>query len=452
MVKDGAMAATSEQSDDLDWHSFFQEYQVFAKNRDAQKARGINDYSLLASVLSVNDEVRLHSRFLYSLLNPHGSHYQGSLFLEIFLKVVELPFHLNLERVVFFKEKDNMDLYITDGQSHVVIENKLEAKDQERQAEKYIDHLINSRSHETTNILFVYLSKNRLRPSDQSLGDYKLSSCGKHLIKDDNIKVHYKSVHYQKDILKWIEFSKKETANLTNLYNALLEYEKVVKYSLNIYQSDIMRLINFFNEEKTLTKKDKARYLFEIEREFLDLKREWFYGAMTGEFIELIRNYQVELLSDLNCTDLDGKSFTKDKTDECLLKADDKRVPIRQGAFCVISSGEFKDKVSVFLWMAHWNLHVGCAKLEKIDNKYRFVKKTENLYERLKHININGNCLTKFPSPPKLNENLPLNDLEIISWYASPIEEIKQLYDFNSSRQAQFIKAIFNALGVEKKT
>lgn len=47
------MTATSEQSDDLDWQSFFQEYQVFAKKRDAQKARGVNDYSLLASVLDV---------------------------------------------------------------------------------------------------------------------------------------------------------------------------------------------------------------------------------------------------------------------------------------------------------------------------------------------------------------------------------------------------------------
>ena len=202
------MAATSEQSDDLNWQSFFQEYRVFAKNRDAQKVRGVNDYSLLASVLSVNDEVRLHSRFLYSLLNPHGSHYQGSLFLEIFLKILKLPFHLNLEQVVVFKEKDNMDLYITDGQSHVVIENKLEAKDQERQAEKYINHLIKSCGLGTANILFVYLSKNRLRPSDQSLGDYKISSCEKYLIKDNNMKVHYKNMHYQKDILKWIEKKK----------------------------------------------------------------------------------------------------------------------------------------------------------------------------------------------------------------------------------------------------
>jgi hypothetical protein len=452
MVKDGAMAATSEQSDDLNWQSFFQEYRVFAKNRDAQKVRGVNDYSLLASVLSVNDEVRLHSRFLYSLLNPHGSHYQGSLFLEIFLKILKLPFYLNLDQVVVFKEKDNMDLYITDGQSHVVIENKLEAKDQERQAEKYINHLIKSCSLGTANILFVYLSKNRLRPSDQSLGDYKLSSCEKYLIKDNNMKVHYKNMHYQKDILKWIENSKKETTNLTNLYNALSEYEKVVRHSLNIYQSDIMRLINFFNEENALSKKDKACYLLEIERDLPDLKKEWLYGAMTEEFFELVRNYQVEPLGGLNCSDLNGKAFTKEKTDECLFKSDDKRAPIRQGAFCVISSGEFKDKVSVFLWMAHWGLHVGCAKLEKIDNKYRFVKKTENLYERLKHININGHRLTEFPSPPQLNENLPLNDLEIISWSASPIEEVKQLYDFNSSRQAQFIKAIFDALGVEKKT
>jgi hypothetical protein len=81
------MISIDEKSEDLDWQHFFQEYQLFTKKRDAQKARGINDYSLLASVLDVNDEVRLHSRFLYSLLDPRGNHYQGGLFLELFLKV-----------------------------------------------------------------------------------------------------------------------------------------------------------------------------------------------------------------------------------------------------------------------------------------------------------------------------------------------------------------------------
>jgi hypothetical protein len=104
------MTVTSEQSDDLDWQSFFQEYQIFAKKRDAQKARGINDYSLLASVLDVNDEVRLHSRFLYSLLNPHGNHYQGSLFLELFLKQAQLQNYLNLDKCWIHKEKDRIDV------------------------------------------------------------------------------------------------------------------------------------------------------------------------------------------------------------------------------------------------------------------------------------------------------------------------------------------------------
>ena len=60
----------------------FQEYQDY---RAKQKRRGLNDFNLFTTLLNKGDEVRLHSRFIASLLNPKGLHYQDSLFLEIFL-------------------------------------------------------------------------------------------------------------------------------------------------------------------------------------------------------------------------------------------------------------------------------------------------------------------------------------------------------------------------------
>jgi hypothetical protein len=72
----------------------FSGYLKYQSDKKQKIDDGVNDYSLLSSLLSINDEVRLHSRFIYSLINPNGSHYCDSLFLKEFLTLIPQAEHL----------------------------------------------------------------------------------------------------------------------------------------------------------------------------------------------------------------------------------------------------------------------------------------------------------------------------------------------------------------------
>lgn len=63
--------------------------QVIASHQ-AQIARlsGVN-FNVFRLLRMEEDEVRLHSRFIAELLDPKGSHGQGSAFLELFLRQVD---------------------------------------------------------------------------------------------------------------------------------------------------------------------------------------------------------------------------------------------------------------------------------------------------------------------------------------------------------------------------
>lgn len=125
------------------YDDFFSGLREFEKLQNKQKQRGLNNYNLLTAVLSPSDEVRMHSRMIYSLLNPSGEHFQGTLFLEKFLKVLKVEgfgvLDLNLASCSVFKEYENIDLYITDGTKHIIIENKVHAGDQKNQIKRYLE-------------------------------------------------------------------------------------------------------------------------------------------------------------------------------------------------------------------------------------------------------------------------------------------------------------------------
>ena len=158
------------------WESFFSELSELRDLQRQQKQQGLNDFTALGSVLSPNDEVRLHTRFIYSLLNPHGKHYQGTRFLELFLESIGWAGWLDIESTVVRKEycpngqSDQIDLYITDGEKEIVIENKLNAKDQKRQVLRYLDAIGANSQRKAKNTLFIYLTKGRKRPSKLGLG------------------------------------------------------------------------------------------------------------------------------------------------------------------------------------------------------------------------------------------------------------------------------------------
>ena len=252
-IKQENVMCGNKDIDEDGLEKFFVNYEKFKHVQEKQKMRGLNDYNLFTSLLDESDEVRLHSRFIYSLLNPEGKHFQGDLFLEKFISVVGLKdFGLDSKNATVYKEYEYIDLYITDGKKHIIIENKIFAGDQDEQISKYIEIIQSSNEIEAEDVFkqiyVLYLSLDRDEPSKDSIPDYTLSdNVLRH--KKRKIEVKFKAIHYNREIMQWLDESQKEVENLTNLNQVIEQYKDVVLLINNKYKGKIMSLKEFLGED-----------------------------------------------------------------------------------------------------------------------------------------------------------------------------------------------------------
>lgn len=241
-------------------------YQLFLQKREAEVRQGKNNYSLISAFLSIHDETRLHSRFIHSMINPNGTHFQETLYLKEFLLAInpKLLSQFNLDNISVHREKDSIDLLIEDGTTYLILENKLYATDQKKQIERYIEsiqqRIIQNEETDGSNIIVTYLSLKGKHPSTYSLGDYQLSEDRSQLIKNKHL-IDYYTLSYQDTIPQWVEACLAQTYNIANLSNAFNEYKIILNrlnkmttnqqmtsfsdFILNKSPSDITELLQF---------------------------------------------------------------------------------------------------------------------------------------------------------------------------------------------------------------
>jgi len=218
-----------------------EEFKRFKSLQTSQKQRGLNDFNVFTTLLSKSDEVRLHSRFISSLLDVNGLHYQGTLFLDLFLQCFKPEgFEFDSSNSHCFREYRNIGLYLTDGTYHIIIENKIYAGDQAKQVERYIETIVKENPGvEENQIWFCYLSIDRQRPSRNSLGVFDLNAT-KSLLVSNKITTLYSNVHYQTDIPVWLEHCMREVSNLKDLSFSIEQYQSVVAKLNRTYKSKVM--------------------------------------------------------------------------------------------------------------------------------------------------------------------------------------------------------------------
>ncbi|MDD7704710.1 PD-(D/E)XK nuclease family protein [Campylobacter sp.] len=205
----------------------YKEYENKVKER---RARGIHDYNVF-DVLETK-EVK-HSKFIASLLDPKGLHYQGDLFLREFINACGISdFGLDTSNAQVFREYENIDIYITDGNKHIIIENKLWTSDHDEQIARYIQAIVDEQKEQNgiyERILVLYLT-----PFDdeiKSLGG--IDEVGKDYLKLGQNQVAFRHVSYKNEILNWLNAIKAEIINLTDLNVLISQYEKAVKNLTN---------------------------------------------------------------------------------------------------------------------------------------------------------------------------------------------------------------------------
>ena len=97
----------------------------WTERRDSQRRRGLNDLNLFTLLRKAHEEVGLYSRFIAYLPAPDADHGQGDLFLEQFMAECGHAGILNTKQAIVRREYNHVDICITDGDKHVMIENQV---------------------------------------------------------------------------------------------------------------------------------------------------------------------------------------------------------------------------------------------------------------------------------------------------------------------------------------
>lgn len=189
--------------------AIFQEIKpIVQKDKDLKLQKEANgEFFNLFTILNVErDEVHTHSAFLAELLNPKGTHGNKGEFLKLFIQQTHIN-NIKKEVLKFEKAIVSTEEYIgkkdvkneTGGDIDIlikfeepdyliIIENKIDARDQEAQLARYHNY---AKKYGSAFALF-YLTKDGHEPSEWSIGKNK--------------EEHYWTcISYKNDIKRWLE-------------------------------------------------------------------------------------------------------------------------------------------------------------------------------------------------------------------------------------------------------
>ena len=253
-------------------------YMAAKAQADRQRAMGKHDYNIFTLFHGFNDEVNLHSNFIASLLDPNGDHYKGDLFLKLFLEMCGIDdFSIDTSRATVFKEFKHIDIYISDGKKHIILENKVYAKDQPTQIARYIETIKGEGAKESDrvkdeDICVLYLHPDGKLPDNQSFGDYYTRLLG------ENPSIKFKVISYGKEILEWIDKCKNEVSNLTDLNVFLSQYKDVIEMIYDRYKRidkmETANLVEIFKENYTAVS--------EIANNYQEMRKKIIYSFFSN--------------------------------------------------------------------------------------------------------------------------------------------------------------------------
>ena len=208
-----------------------------------------------------SDEVKTHSAIIAELLNPYGSHSQGTLFLKLFLEKLlkeEIPklkcgkdglndeylkkFEVGVE-VSFNKGRSRIDILLEKDDDCVVIENKIWADDQPRQLERYHEYA----TRKSEDPILIYLTPyDGTEPGKDTLG----------CLPENKVVC----LSYCKDIIEWVDACIKEAAHIPRISETLHQYQMTIRKLTGKLPPEVEEL----NEDKEL----KDRIIKHLQCEF----------------------------------------------------------------------------------------------------------------------------------------------------------------------------------------
>ncbi len=173
-----------------------------------------NSFNIFTILRKAHDEVNLHSRFLYDLMNPEGSHKLKDIFLKLFLEEIgikEEDFACN--DIVVYREKENIDILIKNNEKAIIIENKIYSEDHSKQLSRYLENM--QKRYGEGNVKVLYLTLFGEEPAEKEMKDKVIT------------------ISYAEDIKNWLEKCIKETAKYPTIRETIIQYLSLIKELTN---------------------------------------------------------------------------------------------------------------------------------------------------------------------------------------------------------------------------
>ena len=232
---------------------------ISKKYDDIAKITGEN-FNIFSVMSMESNERYTHSAIIGELLNPKGSHSQGSVFLKLFFEEISdfnvfENFDFDNAQIIleeFIGTRANnaefsgyIDIVIKEKKNVVVIENKIYAGDQYEQLKRYKNYY--------PHCILLYLNLFGDLPSKEStidLEEYK----------------DYQIISYQDTIHNWLQKCYKEAIEQPILRETIKQYLNLIKKLTNQTINDVM------SEEITNTMKNSIKESFEVHKNIRNLK------------------------------------------------------------------------------------------------------------------------------------------------------------------------------------
>lgn len=208
------------------------EVELLNQKHILQNKSTASEFNLFSLLRKAGDEVNLHSRFIHELLDVNGTHGQGSIFLGLFLEVLEI--NIPIENLSAFREKHNIDILLKSSEHAIIIENKIYTEDHSSQLSRYHETMTNQ-GYSTENISIVYLTLFGHKPQE-SLGFEVIN------------------IAYRKEIIIWLERCLDEVKEIVPLFVALSQYLNLVEQLTHksLEKGFILESKNLFLKENNL--------------------------------------------------------------------------------------------------------------------------------------------------------------------------------------------------------
>ncbi len=168
-------------------------------------------FNVFAMLRPEDDEVNLHSRFLFEVLNPRGTHGMGTAFLERFLAQAGLE-GFDVTTATVQREYQSMDIFIANAVwQAIILENKIYAPDQPGQLARYYKAVRKAGYRDVT---VLYLTLYGDAPGAESAG---------------NLDEELITLSYADDVRDWLAACIEVAASYPTVRETLKQYQWLVE-------------------------------------------------------------------------------------------------------------------------------------------------------------------------------------------------------------------------------